>query len=152
MYFCVLFRPHCSSGDLKNLDPAPAPAPAPAPPASSLPKQGDAELRGTRRRANTFSHSPVPPSVEHSLIHTPRTQKVAASASSKLIRHYSLSSEPPHQSKWGSVCHRLSISSCSHSCFCCLHLFFFIYLKYCWQDDDWGENYWSCSSALQYTL
>lgn len=32
-------------------------------------------------------------------------------------------------------------------------LFFFIYLKYCWQDDDdWGEHYWYCSSALQYTL
>lgn len=68
-------------------------------PTYTFPKQGDAEVQGVRRRANTFSHSPTPQSAEHSLGCTLKTQKVAASDSSKLSRHYSLSSDTPHQSK-----------------------------------------------------
>ncbi|CAF94287.1 unnamed protein product, partial [Tetraodon nigroviridis] len=87
-------RPRCSTGDPKRLD---SPS-ALAPPTHSLPRQGDAEPQGMRRRANTFSHSPIPPSAEYSLGYTPKTQKAATSASSKLIRHYSVSSDTPHQS------------------------------------------------------
>ncbi|TWW59369.1 TBC1 domain family member 1 [Takifugu flavidus] len=86
-------RPQWSSGDLKHLDPPSALA------TYTFSKQGDAELQGVRRRANTFSHSPTPQSAEHSLEYTLKTQKVAASDTSKLSRHYSLSSDTPHQSK-----------------------------------------------------
>lgn len=99
--FLCAFRPRCSTGDPKRLD---SPS-ALAPPTHSLPRQGDAEPQGMRRRANTFSHSPIPPSAEYSLGYTPKTQKAATSASSKLIRHYSVSSDTPHQSKYGSICH-----------------------------------------------
>uniref|UniRef100_H2RT54 TBC1 domain family member 4 n=2 Tax=Takifugu rubripes TaxID=31033 RepID=H2RT54_TAKRU len=85
-------RPQWSSGDLKHLDPPSALA------TYTFSKQGDAELQGVRRRANTFSHSPTPQSAEHSLEYTLKTQKVAASDTSKLSRHYSLSSDTPHQS------------------------------------------------------
>ncbi|XP_039651308.1 TBC1 domain family member 1 isoform X2 [Perca fluviatilis] len=86
-------RCHNSTGDLKRLDSSLALSPS-----SSLP--GDAQPQGLRRRANTFSHPSTPSSAEyspvHTLTHTP--QDPTAATKPKLVRHYSVSTDTPHQS------------------------------------------------------
>uniref|UniRef100_A0A8D0DE25 TBC1 domain family member 4 n=1 Tax=Sander lucioperca TaxID=283035 RepID=A0A8D0DE25_SANLU len=56
--------------------------------------------QGFRRRANTFSHPSTPSSAEcspvHTLTHTP--QDPTAATKPKLVRHYSVSTDTPHQS------------------------------------------------------
>uniref|UniRef100_A0A665WHX1 TBC1 domain family member 4 n=1 Tax=Echeneis naucrates TaxID=173247 RepID=A0A665WHX1_ECHNA len=89
-------RCHNSTGDLKRLD---ASLPL-SPSSSSLP--GDAQPQGFRRRASTFSHPPTPSSLlqnspMHTLAHTP--QDPTAATKPKLVRHYSVSTDTPHQSK-----------------------------------------------------
>lgn len=86
-------RCHNSTGDLKHID-------------TSLPLShsssslsGDAQPQGFRRRASTFSHPTTPSaeySPEHILIHPP--QDHTAAAKHKLVRHYSVSTDTPHQS------------------------------------------------------
>ncbi|XP_078116020.1 TBC1 domain family member 1 isoform X2 [Sander vitreus] len=87
-------RCHNSTGDLKRLDSSLALSPS-----SSLPD--DAQPQGFRRRANTFSHPSTPSSAEyspvHTLTHTP--QDPTAATKPKLVRHYSVSTDTPHQSK-----------------------------------------------------
>ncbi|XP_070833321.1 TBC1 domain family member 1 isoform X1 [Chaetodon trifascialis] len=88
-------RCHNSTGDLKRLDSSLPLSPS----SSSLP--GDAQPQGFRRRASTFSHPPTPSSAEYSpmhiLTHTP--QDPTAASKPKLVRHYSVSTDTPHQSK-----------------------------------------------------
>lgn len=88
-------RCHNSTGDLKRLD---ASLPI-SPSSSSLP--GDSQPQGFRRRASTFSHPPSTSSAEyspvHTLTHTP--QDPTAATKPKLVRHYSVSTDTPHQSK-----------------------------------------------------
>ncbi|XP_026026710.1 TBC1 domain family member 1 isoform X2 [Maylandia zebra] len=87
-------RCHNSTGDLKHID-------------TSLPLShsssslsGDAQPQGFRRRASTFSHPATPSSAEYSpehiLIHPP--QDHTAATKHKLVRHYSVSTDTPHQS------------------------------------------------------
>ncbi|XP_047434803.1 TBC1 domain family member 1 isoform X3 [Mugil cephalus] len=89
-------RCHNSTGDLKDLDSS-LPLSLSS---SSLP--GDARPQGFRRRASTFSHPPTPSSdldcsPVHVLIHSPK--EPTAATKPKLVRHYSVSTETPHQSK-----------------------------------------------------
>lgn len=88
-------RCHNSTGDLKRLDTSLPQSPS----SSSLP--GDTQPQGFRRRASTFSHPPTPSSVEyspmHTISHTP--QDPTAATKPKLVRHYSVSTDTPHQSK-----------------------------------------------------
>uniref|UniRef100_A0A671TLY0 TBC1 domain family member 1 n=1 Tax=Sparus aurata TaxID=8175 RepID=A0A671TLY0_SPAAU len=74
LLFLIILRCHNSTGDLKRLDPSLHLSPS----SSSLP--GDSQPQGFRRRASTFSHPPTP-------------------SSPKLVRHYSVSTDTPHQSK-----------------------------------------------------
>ncbi|XP_042283509.1 TBC1 domain family member 1 isoform X2 [Thunnus maccoyii] len=87
-------RCHNSTGDLKRLDTSLPQSPS----SSSLP--GDAQPQGFRRRASTFSHPPTPSSAEyspmHTISHTP--QDPTAATKPKLVRHYSVSTDTPHQS------------------------------------------------------
>nr|XP_054607528.1 TBC1 domain family member 1 isoform X2 [Nothobranchius furzeri] len=88
-------RGHNSTGDLKLLGSSPPLSFT----SSSLP--GDPELQGFRRRASTFSHSPSSSSVFefsplHKLSHT--GQDTNTSSKPKLVRHYSVSTDSPHQS------------------------------------------------------
>ncbi|XP_008276644.1 TBC1 domain family member 1 isoform X1 [Stegastes partitus] len=88
-------RCHNSTGDLKHLDTSLSLSPS----SSSLPR--DSQPQGFRRRASTFSHPPTPSSVlEYSpvqiLIHKP--QEPSAANKPKLVRHYSVSTDSPHQS------------------------------------------------------
>lgn len=87
-------RCHNSTGDLKRLE---ASLPI-SPSSSSLP--GDSQPQGFRRRASTFSHPPSTSSAEyspvHTLTHTP--QDPTAATKPKLVRHYSVSTDTPHQS------------------------------------------------------
>ncbi|XP_044047102.1 TBC1 domain family member 1 isoform X3 [Siniperca chuatsi] len=88
-------RCHNSTGDLKRLDSI-----LPLSPSSySLP--GDAQPQGFRRRASTFSHPPTPSSTEYSSVHilTHTPQDPTAATKPKLVRHYSVSTDTPHQSK-----------------------------------------------------
>ncbi|XP_077936186.1 TBC1 domain family member 1 isoform X4 [Gasterosteus aculeatus] len=87
-------RYHNSTGNLKRLDSSLPPSPS----ASSQP--GDAHPPGFRRRASTFSHPPTPSSADNSPLHAlTRTPQDHASASKpKLVRHYSVSTDTPHQS------------------------------------------------------
>uniref|UniRef100_A0A3P8TZ12 TBC1 domain family member 1 n=1 Tax=Amphiprion percula TaxID=161767 RepID=A0A3P8TZ12_AMPPE len=89
-------RCHNSTGDLKHLDTSRSLSPS----SSSLPS--DAQPQGFRRRASTFSHPPTPSSgLEYSpvqiLINKP--QEPSAASKPKLVRHYSVSTDSPHQSK-----------------------------------------------------
>uniref|UniRef100_A0A8C4IVY1 TBC1 domain family member 1 n=1 Tax=Dicentrarchus labrax TaxID=13489 RepID=A0A8C4IVY1_DICLA len=90
----ITHRCHNSTGDLKRLDSSLTLSPS----SSSLP--GDAQPQGFRRRASTFSHPPTPSSAEyspvHTLTHTP--QDPTAATKPKLVRHYSVSTDSPHQS------------------------------------------------------
>ncbi|XP_024145207.1 TBC1 domain family member 1 isoform X4 [Oryzias melastigma] len=87
-------RSHNSTGDLKRLDGSPTQLPL-----SSSP--WNTEQQGFRRRASTFSHSPTPSSVHEGsplqkVIHT--GQDLGATTKPKLVRHYSVSTDSPHQS------------------------------------------------------
>ncbi|XP_036970198.1 TBC1 domain family member 1 isoform X2 [Acanthopagrus latus] len=88
-------RCHNSTGDLKRLDPSLHLSPS----SSSLP--GDSQPQGFRRRASTFSHPPTPSSAEYSPLSTPThtPQDQTAATKPKLVRHYSVSTDTPHQSK-----------------------------------------------------
>uniref|UniRef100_A0A3P9LVZ2 TBC1 domain family member 1 n=1 Tax=Oryzias latipes TaxID=8090 RepID=A0A3P9LVZ2_ORYLA len=88
-------RSHNSTGDLKRLDGSPTPLPRSSSPCN-------AEQQGFRRRASTFSHSPSPSSVHEDfplqkVKHT--GQDPGATTKPKLVRHYSVSTDSPHQSK-----------------------------------------------------
>ncbi|XP_017262173.1 TBC1 domain family member 1 isoform X2 [Kryptolebias marmoratus] len=85
---------HNSTGDLKHLDTSP-----PLFSSSSLPD--DPEPQGFRRRASTFSHSPTPSSVLESPLQkvSHAGQDPSAATKPKLVRHYSVSTDSPHQSK-----------------------------------------------------
>ncbi|CAJ1052146.1 TBC1 domain family member 1 isoform X2 [Xyrichtys novacula] len=87
-------RCHNSTGDLKHLDPSLRLSPS----SSSLP--GDAQPSGFRRRASTFSHPPTPSSAEYSPLDMVNhsTQEPTATTKPKLVRHYSVSTDTPHQS------------------------------------------------------
>uniref|UniRef100_A0A671TL02 TBC1 domain family member 1 n=1 Tax=Sparus aurata TaxID=8175 RepID=A0A671TL02_SPAAU len=95
LLFLIILRCHNSTGDLKRLDPSLHLSPS----SSSLP--GDSQPQGFRRRASTFSHPPTPSSAEYSplstLTHSPQDQTAATKP--KLVRHYSVSTDTPHQSK-----------------------------------------------------
>ncbi|XP_033936754.1 TBC1 domain family member 1 isoform X2 [Pseudochaenichthys georgianus] len=86
---------HNSTGDLNLLDSSPTLSPS----SSSLP--GEAQPQGFRRRASTFSHPPTPSSAEYSPVFTPTNspQNPTAATKPKLVRHYSVSTDTPHQSK-----------------------------------------------------
>ncbi|XP_064190522.1 TBC1 domain family member 1 isoform X2 [Anguilla rostrata] len=73
-------KAHCSTGDLKQLD-------------TSL---HDPQRPALRRRANTFSHLPSPSSADPSA--PPLLQDPTAASKPKLVRHYSVSTDTPHQS------------------------------------------------------
>lgn len=91
-----ILRGHNSTGDLKLLDSS-LPLSLSS---SSLP--GDPEQQGFRRRASTFSHSPTPSSMlEDSPLYmqTHPLQEQSAATKPKLVRHYSVSTDTPHQSK-----------------------------------------------------
>uniref|UniRef100_A0A3B3UZX0 TBC1 domain family member 1 n=1 Tax=Poecilia latipinna TaxID=48699 RepID=A0A3B3UZX0_9TELE len=93
---CFLLRGHNSAGDLKLLDSS-IPLSSSS---SSLPD--NPEPQGFRRRASTFSHSPSPSSVlEDSPLYmqTHSPQELSAATKPKLVRHYSVSTDNPHQSK-----------------------------------------------------
>ncbi|XP_008315180.1 TBC1 domain family member 1 isoform X2 [Cynoglossus semilaevis] len=102
-------RCHNSTGDLKCLDASLHLSPS----FSSLP--GDAQPQAFRRRASTYSHSPTSSSgTEYSsmqtLLYTPPNS--AASVKPKLVRHYSVSTDTPHQSNpLGGLRARLQSSS-----------------------------------------
>ncbi|TMS23668.1 TBC1 domain family member 1 [Larimichthys crocea] len=87
-------RCHNSTGDLKRLDSSLPLSPS----SSSLP--GDSQPQGFRRRASTFSHPPTPSSAEYSPVHalTLTPQDPTAATKPKLVRHYSVSTDTPHQS------------------------------------------------------
>ncbi|XP_061100797.1 TBC1 domain family member 1 isoform X3 [Conger conger] len=74
-------KAHSSTGDLKQLD-------------ASL---RDPQRPGFRRRANTFSHLPSPSSTDPSS--PPLPPDPTAATKPKLVRHYSVSTDTPHQSK-----------------------------------------------------
>lgn len=95
MLLCRIFRCHNSTGDLKRLDSSLPPSP------HSSPAHGNARQQGFRRRASTFSHPPTPTSAEDSPVHplTRSPQDQTPVAKPKLIRHYSVSTDTPHQSK-----------------------------------------------------
>uniref|UniRef100_A0A7N8Y2J8 TBC1 domain family member 1 n=1 Tax=Mastacembelus armatus TaxID=205130 RepID=A0A7N8Y2J8_9TELE len=100
------FRCHNSTGDLKRLEPALLQSP------SSCTLPGDAQLQGFRRRASTFSHPPTTPSsvLEHSPVHTltHTLQEPTTTAKPKLVRHYSVSTDTPHQKESPLRSHRHS--------------------------------------------
>ncbi|KAM7009716.1 TBC1 domain family member 1 isoform 4-T4 [Tautogolabrus adspersus] len=87
-------RCHNSTGDLKRHDSSLRLSTS----TSSLP--GDAQPSGFRRRASTFSHPPTPSSAEYSPLHTLNhsPQEPTANTKPKLVRHYSVSTDTPHQS------------------------------------------------------
>uniref|UniRef100_A0A8C2F2J2 TBC1 domain family member 4 n=1 Tax=Cyprinus carpio TaxID=7962 RepID=A0A8C2F2J2_CYPCA len=82
-------RSHNSTGDLKRLEGSVGGQEGPESPP-----------QGFRRRASTISHSPMLSSSEPSL---PPLQPTAATKP-KLVRHYSVSTDSPHQSNPGAVC------------------------------------------------
>ncbi|XP_010776360.1 TBC1 domain family member 1 [Notothenia coriiceps] len=86
---------HNSTGDLNLLDSSPTLSP------SSFSLPGDAQPQGFRRRASTFSHPPTPSSAEYSPVFTQTNspQNPTAATKPKLVRHYSVSTDTPHQSK-----------------------------------------------------
>uniref|UniRef100_A0A8C7YUX1 TBC1 domain family member 1 n=1 Tax=Oryzias sinensis TaxID=183150 RepID=A0A8C7YUX1_9TELE len=102
---------HNSTGDLKRLDGSPTLLPRTSSPCN-------AEQQGFRRRASTFSHSPSPSSVHEDfplqkVIHT--GQDPGATTKPKLVRHYSVSTDSPHQSKAASVVGQSPLRSHRHS-------------------------------------
>uniref|UniRef100_A0A3Q4AX99 TBC1 domain family member 4 n=1 Tax=Mola mola TaxID=94237 RepID=A0A3Q4AX99_MOLML len=87
-----IFRCHNSTGDLVRIDSSVPPSP--------YSSHGDTQPEGFRRRASTFSHPPTPSSAEYSPVHAPNQtpQDPPAAAKAKLMRHYSVSTDTPHQS------------------------------------------------------
>ncbi|KAM4603374.1 TBC1 domain family member 1 [Polymixia lowei] len=92
-------RCHNSTGDLKRLDTSLSLSLSPSSP--SLSPSRDAQPQGFRRRASTFSHPPTPSSAEDSpaRAHARSPQDPAPATKPKLVRHYSVSTDTPHQSK-----------------------------------------------------
>uniref|UniRef100_A0A673CE48 TBC1 domain family member 1 n=1 Tax=Sphaeramia orbicularis TaxID=375764 RepID=A0A673CE48_9TELE len=88
-----LFRCHNSTGDLKHLDNSIPMSQS----SSSLP--GDGQPQGFRRRASTFSHTPTSSSAEYLPVLTVTHSQEDPSPVSKpkLVRHYSVSTDSPHQ-------------------------------------------------------
>ncbi|XP_074486250.1 TBC1 domain family member 1 isoform X4 [Sebastes fasciatus] len=88
-------RCHNSTGDLKHLDSSPHLSPT----ASSSP--GDVQSQGFRRRASTFSHPSTPSSAEYSPVFTRNriSQDLTPATKPRLVRHYSVSTDTPNQSK-----------------------------------------------------
>uniref|UniRef100_A0A8C5NHT0 TBC1 (tre-2/USP6, BUB2, cdc16) domain family, member 1 n=1 Tax=Gouania willdenowi TaxID=441366 RepID=A0A8C5NHT0_GOUWI len=87
---------HNSTGDLKRLDPSLPPSP------SSSFLLGDTKSQGFRRRASSYSHPPTPTSaLEYSPVHVSihQLQEPSAANKPKLVRHYSVSTDTPLQSK-----------------------------------------------------
>lgn len=86
-------RCHNSTGDLKHLDNSVPMSQS----SSSLP--GDGQPQGFRRRASTFSHPPTPSSAEYLpvLTVTHSSQDPSPASKPKLVRHYSVSTDSPHQ-------------------------------------------------------
>ncbi|CAL8333210.1 unnamed protein product [Lota lota] len=84
-------RGHNSTGDLKHLDPCSSPL---------SPSNGGQQQQGFRRRASTYSHPPTPTSSDPSPAHKhPLTpQDLTSGSKPKLVRHYSVSTDTPHQS------------------------------------------------------
>ncbi|XP_074551770.1 TBC1 domain family member 1 isoform X2 [Halichoeres trimaculatus] len=99
-------RCHNSTGDLKRLDSSPRLSPRSS-------SSADTQPQGFRRRASTFSHSPTPSSAEYSPLHTLNhsPQDLSATTKPKLVRHYSVSTDTPHQSKYGKDVAALSTPS-----------------------------------------
>ncbi|KAG7268083.1 hypothetical protein CRUP_027561, partial [Coryphaenoides rupestris] len=93
-------RGHNSTGDLKCLDPWPPSASSPL--SLSGGAQQQQNQQGFRRRASTYSHPPTPtsssldPSPTHT--HPLAPQDLAQVCKPKLVRHYSVSTDTPHQS------------------------------------------------------
>uniref|UniRef100_A0A3B3YCC9 TBC1 domain family member 1 n=1 Tax=Poecilia mexicana TaxID=48701 RepID=A0A3B3YCC9_9TELE len=109
---CFLLRGHNSAGDLKLLDSS-VPLSSSS---SSLPD--NPEPQGFRRRASTFSHSPSPSSVlEDSPLYmqTHSPQELSAATKPKLVRHYSVSTDNPHQSKAACVAGESPLRNHRHS-------------------------------------
>ncbi|GAA6073292.1 TBC1 domain family member 1 isoform X1, partial [Tachysurus ichikawai] len=76
-------RSHNSTGDLKCLE------------TSEVDQEGhDPQAQSFRRRASTISHSP---SMCTSSLNVP-SEQAAAGSKPKLVRHYSVSTDSPHQS------------------------------------------------------
>ncbi|XP_053713812.1 TBC1 domain family member 1-like isoform X1 [Synchiropus splendidus] len=89
---------HNSTGDLKHLDNSLLSS------SSSSMLTSEGQQQGFRRRASTYSHSPTTASAEFSLENplfcTPKQDTTATTAAKhKLVRHYSVSTDSPHQSK-----------------------------------------------------
>ncbi|KAM8842109.1 TBC1 domain family member 1 isoform 2-T2 [Synchiropus picturatus] len=89
---------HNSTGDLKHLDSS-----LHLSSSSSSMLTSEGQQQGFRRRASTYSHSPTTASAEFSLenplICTPKQDTTATTAAKhKLVRHYSVSTDSPHQS------------------------------------------------------
>ncbi|XP_052369438.1 TBC1 domain family member 1-like [Oncorhynchus keta] len=97
-------RSHNSTGDLKRLDTSPLSV---SPSFSSLSlssRDALSQSHGFRRRASTFSHSPsyhdhAPSYPDHTPSYTHTPQVPSSSTKPKLVRHYSVSTDTPHQSK-----------------------------------------------------
>uniref|UniRef100_A0A8C5CX16 TBC1 domain family member 1 n=1 Tax=Gadus morhua TaxID=8049 RepID=A0A8C5CX16_GADMO len=89
---------HNSTGDLKRLDPCSSPL-SPSP--GGTPQQQ--QQQGFRRRASTYSHPPTPTSADPSPAHTDplAPPDLTPGSKPKLVRHYSVSTDTPHQSNPG---------------------------------------------------
>ncbi|CAL8289073.1 unnamed protein product, partial [Arctogadus glacialis] len=89
-------RGHNSTGDLKRLDPCSSPL-SPSPGGTQQQQQ---QQQGFRRRASTYSHPPTPTSADPSPAHTDplAPQDLTPGSKPKLVRHYSVSTDTPHQS------------------------------------------------------
>ncbi|CAL8351207.1 unnamed protein product [Boreogadus saida] len=91
-------RGHNSTGDLKRLDPCSSPlSPSPG---GTQQQQQQQQQQGFRRRASTYSHPPTPTSADPSPAHTDplAPQDLTPGSKPKLVRHYSVSTDTPHQS------------------------------------------------------
>ncbi|XP_064818334.1 TBC1 domain family member 1-like [Oncorhynchus masou masou] len=96
-------RSHNSTGDLKRLATSPLSV---SPSFSSLSlssRDARSQPHGFRRRASTFSHSPsyhdhAPSDPDHTPSYTHTPQVPSGSTKPKLVRHYSVSTDTPHQS------------------------------------------------------
>ncbi|XP_056441761.1 TBC1 domain family member 1 isoform X3 [Gadus chalcogrammus] len=91
-------RGHNSTGDLKRLDPCSSPlSPSPG---GTPQQQQQQQQQGFRRRASTYSHPPTPTSADPSPAHTDplAPPDLTPGSKPKLVRHYSVSTDTPHQS------------------------------------------------------
>uniref|UniRef100_A0A673I8G8 TBC1 domain family member 4 n=1 Tax=Sinocyclocheilus rhinocerous TaxID=307959 RepID=A0A673I8G8_9TELE len=122
-------RSHNSTGDLKRLEGSVGGQEGPESPP-----------QGFRRRASTISHSPMLSSSDLSL---PPLQPTAATKP-KLVRHYSVSTDSPHQSNWSRIVLKLLffglvLSACKFNmastltevCYYCLSEYVYICMNGC---------------------